>query len=262
MKLTVLVDMDDTIENLCEEWVDYLNEIHGTTVKHEDIKEWNMTKAFPTIPPKEVFAPLYEKTLWERVKPLPGAVEYLKKIIDDGHKVVIVTSSHPDTVALKLNNVLFKYFPYLSYNDVIITSQKQLIKGDILIDDAPHNLEGGDYFKLLFDAPHNQSYPVEENLMARVHNWEEVYYAINYLIKLEENFGDIKGDTMPDVILYSTGCPRCDVLKDKLESKGVVYKENNSVEEMTALGIDEVPILSIDGKLHNFKEAVEWVNNL
>lgn len=70
------------------------------------------------------------------------------------------------------------------------------------------------------------------------------------------------GHGMPDVILYSTGCPRCDVLKDKLETKGVVYTENNSVEEMTALGIDEVPILSIDGKLHNFKEAVEWVNNL
>lgn len=67
---------------------------------------------------------------------------------------------------------------------------------------------------------------------------------------------------LTNIILYSTGCPRCDVLKDKLEAKGVVYTENNSVEEMTALGIDEVPILSIDGKLHNFKEAVEWVNNL
>lgn len=64
-----------------------------------------------------------------------------------------------------------------------------------------------------------------------------------------------------DIILYSTGCPRCEVLKDKLSNKAVSYKENNSVEEMTALGITEVPMLKVDGKLLDFKAAVEWVNN-
>ena len=64
-----------------------------------------------------------------------------------------------------------------------------------------------------------------------------------------------------DIILYSTGCPRCEVLKDKLSNKAVSYKENNSVEEMTALGITEVPMLKVNGKLLDFKSAVEWVNN-
>lgn len=31
--LIVLVDMDDTIENLLQAWVNYLNEHHGTAVK-------------------------------------------------------------------------------------------------------------------------------------------------------------------------------------------------------------------------------------
>lgn len=66
---------------------------------------------------------------------------------------------------------------------------------------------------------------------------------------------------MADIILYSTGCPRCDVLKDKLDTKSVSYNENNSVDEMTALGILEVPVLSVNGQMMNFKEAVEWVNN-
>lgn len=48
-KLTILVDMDDTIENLCETWVAFLNETHGTTVHTDDIHDWDMTKAFPTI---------------------------------------------------------------------------------------------------------------------------------------------------------------------------------------------------------------------
>ena len=179
--LTLLIDADDTIENLCEEWVKYLNEKHGTSVSLTDIKEWDMAKAFPTIPRNEVYEPLFNEDLWKRVTPLPGAVENIKKIIEDGHKVVIVTSSHPYTVALKWIYVFERYFPFISIHDVIFSSQKQLIKGDVMIDDAPHNLVGGDYFKLLYDAPHNQNFDTESYNIARVYNWKEVYFAINYI---------------------------------------------------------------------------------
>lgn len=63
------------------------------------------------------------------------------------------------------------------------------------------------------------------------------------------------------IILYSTGCPKCKVLKSKLEEKGIEFVENNSVEEMTELGITQVPVLSVYGALLNFKNAVTWVNN-
>ena len=62
------------------------------------------------------------------------------------------------------------------------------------------------------------------------------------------------------IVLYSTGCPKCKVLKSKLDSKGIEYTENSSVEEMTKLGIAQVPVLSVDGDLMDFKEAVSWVN--
>lgn len=180
-KLTILVDMDDTIENLCEVWVDYLNETYGTNVSLSDVTQWDMTKVFPMLTRNEIFDVLTEDSLWERITPLPGAVECLRKLHDEGYKIVVVTSASPETVSLKLNKVLFKYFPFLTYKDVIITSQKQLVKGDVLIDDAPHNLEGGDYLKLLFDAPHNQSYDAELNLMTRIYNWDDAYFAINYI---------------------------------------------------------------------------------
>lgn len=62
-------------------------------------------------------------------------------------------------------------------------------------------------------------------------------------------------------ILYSTGCPRCKVLEKKLESNGIAYEKNNSVDEMLELGITEVPVLSVYGQLLNFSEAVNWINN-
>ena len=183
-KLTILVDMDDTIENLCETWAAFLNETHGTTVRTEDILDWDMTKAFPTIERSQVYDPLFNEEMWKRVTPLPGAVEYLKRLIDDGHKVVIVTASHQNTVAMKLNNVLFKYFSYLTTKDVIVTSQKQMVCGDVMIDDAPHNLKGGSYYGILVTAPHNRACDATANGFVRADTWKEIYNIVcNYARK-------------------------------------------------------------------------------
>lgn len=65
-----------------------------------------------------------------------------------------------------------------------------------------------------------------------------------------------------NIVLYSTGCPKCKVLKQKLDSKPIQYTENNSVDEMLALGITQAPVLSVDGKLLPFVEANEWVNKI
>ena len=65
-----------------------------------------------------------------------------------------------------------------------------------------------------------------------------------------------------EIVLYSTGCPRCKVLKEKLRSAGVKYQEETDVEKMIAIGLTEVPALQIDGSLLPFGEAVKWVNKL
>ena len=67
-------------------------------------------------------------------------------------------------------------------------------------------------------------------------------------------------EQIKSVILYSTGCPKCNVLKKKLAEKGVQYEENNSVETMLDIGITVVPVLKVDDNLLNFSEAVSWLN--
>ena len=161
--LTILVDMDDTIENLAEAWVAYLNARHQTSTNLSDITDWDISKAFPTLTKEQVYAPLFEDAFWSWVKPMEGASEALQKLIADGHQV------------------LFHYFPFLTWNDVIITAHKQLIKGDVLIDDGIHNLEGGDYFKILMTAPHNRCYDADKNRMYRVTSWSETYSVIQAL---------------------------------------------------------------------------------
>ena len=63
------------------------------------------------------------------------------------------------------------------------------------------------------------------------------------------------------VILYEHGCPRCKVLKMKLDQKGISYVVINSVEVMQSLGFQEAPKLEVDGVIMSFKEAVDWIAN-
>lgn len=62
-----------------------------------------------------------------------------------------------------------------------------------------------------------------------------------------------------NVILFSNNCPRCKVLKTKLEQSGIKFKEINDVELMVQKGFITTPILEVDGVTYEFKEAVEWI---
>ena len=55
-RLTILIDMDDVLENLVECWVAALNRKHGTTVKPEDITNWLIGEFFPSLTKEELFA--------------------------------------------------------------------------------------------------------------------------------------------------------------------------------------------------------------
>lgn len=61
------------------------------------------------------------------------------------------------------------------------------------------------------------------------------------------------------VTLYSTGCPKCSVIKKKLEQSNIQFDVCTDVEKMQALGINQLPVLSVDNKLLNFAEAIKWV---
>lgn len=63
------------------------------------------------------------------------------------------------------------------------------------------------------------------------------------------------------MVLYTTGCPRCKILKKKLDEAGIEYTENNNVDEMLSLGISEVPVLKVNGELLNYNRSIEWLSN-
>ncbi len=62
-----------------------------------------------------------------------------------------------------------------------------------------------------------------------------------------------------DVTLYSTGCPKCKVLKQKLDETGIKYEINENEKVMLSLGITSVPVLSVNGILMDFSDTIKWL---
>ena len=67
---------------------------------------------------------------------------------------------------------------------------------------------------------------------------------------------------MSNMVLYSTGCPKCNVLKKKLNSANIEFEEITDISEMESLGISTVPVLKVDNKLLPFAEAVKYINEM
>lgn len=62
------------------------------------------------------------------------------------------------------------------------------------------------------------------------------------------------------VILYTTHCPKCNVLDKKLTSKGIAYIKNTDTKEMLKKGFSTAPMLEVDGVIMDFKQANDWIN--
>lgn len=63
--------------------------------------------------------------------------------------------------------------------------------------------------------------------------------------------------------MYSTGCPKCNVLKKKLDLKKIEYEIITDLTIIKEVGkesnINTLPILSVNGEIMDFKNAINWL---
>ena len=62
------------------------------------------------------------------------------------------------------------------------------------------------------------------------------------------------------LVLYSTGCPKCNVLKRKLQQKNINYEEVTDISVMKEKGYLTVPVLEVDREAMDFRSANDWIN--
>ena len=65
-----------------------------------------------------------------------------------------------------------------------------------------------------------------------------------------------------NVVLYSTGCPKCNILKKKLADAQIDYTVIEDIDVMLSKGLKDVPWLEVDGVLMNFIDSSKWINEV
>lgn len=178
-KGTILVDMDDTATWLLPIWTEWLNAKYNLNKDWKDIKEWDMSVAYPTLSKEQIYEPLSTEEIWDNVTPRDGAVEVLTDLHNQGYEIYICTSTDYRNIKPKYEKVISKYFPFIDWKHMIVTSNKQMIKADYIIDDAIHNLDGGcQNCKILMYMPHNNYNVIPEGI-ERARDWIAVKLIIN-----------------------------------------------------------------------------------
>ena len=180
-KKILLVDFDDTI---CQSvFLKKVNDFLGTDYKIEQFKEYLIDSIVPEDRRKEFFASFFETDPYEKLPLIDGAKEALKKL-SKKYDIYVCSScvmlNSPKSSARLFSSkyeYLIKNLPFLDPKKFIFTSSKQLVKGDVVIDDYFSNLKGDIPKKFLFDSYHNKE-KTEEELKARgvqrVKGWKEV----------------------------------------------------------------------------------------
>ena len=62
------------------------------------------------------------------------------------------------------------------------------------------------------------------------------------------------------ITLYTTSCPKCKILEQKLKAKNIKYVEFTDVDRMIEMGFVNVPMLKVNDIIMDFTTANKWIN--
>lgn len=175
-KPMLLIDQDEVMFDLVGYLLTLYNEEHGTNYKISDVTDWNLGKLLG----KNVYEYFNRTDFFEHLEPIKDMVEVLTKIHETNrYDITIVTAGKESSHIGKIKSIK-KHVPFIHSDNVIYASKKNMIKGDILFDDAPHNVIDFDKTKglpILFNKYFNQ----DVKGFIRVDGWYEFFYFIEYL---------------------------------------------------------------------------------
>lgn len=185
-KLEINVDLDSIVVDFFGGlWEDY-EKVTGERVTTDQILSWDMSKHVGD--PQALVKCFYEPGFFRKLKPIPGAIEALKVLHDNGHEITILSSPCTAHCATEKLEWCAQHLPFIPFGNLGIFHKKHKVTGDVLIDDGLHNVQA--YRKAHPDAlicgiayPYNEDPQNHYDLRAEgfkdpVGAWTEIVWRI------------------------------------------------------------------------------------
>ena len=167
--MRILLDMDGVVADFMGAWLEQYNALTGEGVKLSDINDPNTSKF---VGDPYLLRKIKDSCGFIRgLQPLPGAIESVKKLHSDGHEVIFVSNGTncPTSGHEKRDWLKFYFHREWQYAPLVLTYQKHYVRGDVLLEDTPRNLEKLEHgTKALL---YHQKYNAQETRFERIYDW-------------------------------------------------------------------------------------------
>lgn len=177
----IMIDMDDVI---CDGgFLSLVNQFLKANYTLKDVKSYYIQDLIHKEQYKEWSEFFNTKNVYDYVKFLPNTYEVMEKLSKKYELYITTAYIFRDNEEYSANNLknkfewLSKNLPFISPDNYIFTTNKEIINCDIKIDDKLSNLSGNAQMKMLFTAYHNKELTdkeLEKNGVIRVNGWKDI----------------------------------------------------------------------------------------
>lgn len=156
------------VDGVCAQFIEPLIEqTQITSFTAATLPQWHLDPLLTEAEKEKVEALLRQRYFWDSLPVMPGAQDAIQNLRGDGHEIVFVTSSWPSCSEWASARIAWLQRRFSAHrNDVVITSRKSIISGDVFIDDKESHVlnwaatPGAEHTAFLFKAPYNRKHDV------------------------------------------------------------------------------------------------------
>lgn len=180
-KPVILVDMDDTLCHLVKRCIHHHNlRWPDHPMFYEDCATWKYDDIWHPDCNQEKFFGI--PGLYEELELFDEHVIPEMQKLADAYEVIIVTAAWPQAVVEKWN-WMQKHLPFIPFDNFCTWKKKYHINGDILIDDAAHNLipfsEKG---RPVIGIPHPWNAHIRNDVYFKYDGWKDMKKKVDEIL--------------------------------------------------------------------------------
>ena len=183
--MRIICDMDEVIVDMMNPLLKRYNEKYNSDITIEDITQWGLPQDMKDIYMKEYF--------FEYLPTIKGAIKGAEQLMAWGHDVVIATNHSGDGYIANQKVSWMKGMMPGSFANMMIGARKDLLQGDVIIDDnADYLINSPCPIKICMDRPWNRMENMVKicfddynsdnpkirtnpmNRLYRVYDWQEI----------------------------------------------------------------------------------------
>ena len=151
--MIVICDMDEVICDFTDSMLYLYNKERHTDVKKEQLTNWALPEDL-----KDIF--MNTNNFFTELPPIDGAIEFVKELHNISDELYIASCPSGSARIAKEKFLWMKIWLPELVDNLVLTSNKQILKGDCIIDDNPNHLKKFPGIPIVMDRPWNRE-PIE-----------------------------------------------------------------------------------------------------